>query len=699
MAESDLSSEVNARTVLPAPTIGDPSVDSDGNVVVSWTNNDDSTDGGIDVERFSDEPFTDSFEAQNLSGFAGETGQFSTTTAVSFDGSTAVEKTTDGNYAGIYVDDSITDPSKAQTATTYYYNSSGRGGVYLADSADGSGYAGYFTGGALFIQKIADSATLEANLVSINSGTLSADTWYRISITHDGVDNITARVEDGNGTTVIGPISATDADYRPDTVGVWAYSGGTTLDLLSIDSQSKLYDDSVAFHYRFDTPTDGTFDDSSPNGVTATTVNSPQSAQTPYGTGFAGDESAYGKIAEADAPPINSPFAVVFYYDDTRGSSFDTIIAKNAAGSNLPQPLDLRTGGNTDEWEIKGPEVTFSAGLDETGHIYGFRFNADGSVDYYLDGSFVTSKLGNVLSDQSNPIWIGNRGNESTPMGGDLDELRLITDAPSDATMETLTSDPTVLTNKLFTTVASGLSPSTTSYTDTSVSSGETYEYRVERNTDHASVKSGVSDSIRARKVMTRTATLTGDGQLDATRSGVSKTRTAAIEGDGQLTASRAPMELTRTATLTGNGQLTASRATMGKTRRATLQGDGEIEAFADFSEALGEPLAGLFIDYDPELKAFATEFFDETPVDEQQDLMVLRFTSRVETPLRFAIESDVDGDGDPEHRSRWIEFEQGHVPRIYPSVPTDAVQYRVLMRGLRTQDVLRRIDTAIVYD
>jgi hypothetical protein len=53
MAESDLSSEVNATTVLPAPSNVSGSFSS-GSISISWTNNDDSSDGGIDVERSSD---------------------------------------------------------------------------------------------------------------------------------------------------------------------------------------------------------------------------------------------------------------------------------------------------------------------------------------------------------------------------------------------------------------------------------------------------------------------------------------------------------------------------------------------------------------------------------------------------------------------------------------------------------------------
>ncbi|WP_436935716.1 hypothetical protein [Halovenus marina] len=53
MAESDLSAEVNATTVLPSASDVTASYAS-GSISLSWTNNDDSSDGGIDVERSSD---------------------------------------------------------------------------------------------------------------------------------------------------------------------------------------------------------------------------------------------------------------------------------------------------------------------------------------------------------------------------------------------------------------------------------------------------------------------------------------------------------------------------------------------------------------------------------------------------------------------------------------------------------------------
>ena len=305
------------------------------------------------------------------------------------------------------------------------------------------------------------------------------------------------------------------------------------------------------------------------------------------------------------------------------------------------------------------------------------------------------------------------------------------------------------------TTVASNLDDDATLYTDTSTTGGVTYEYRLKRYTDHVTVTSGAV-SVRAPKALSRTATVTGDGAVGSSRS-LQKTRSAAVSGDGSAAATRTlakarlatvdgdgrvaasrllskqriaaltadgavdatrslvksrstsvsgggaitairVLAKDRTTTVTGTGQVDATRV-LSKARTAAVTGDGELTTIAEFSEALGERLNGIYIDYDVELAAFVTEWYSDEPVNPRQDLMALRFGSLADTPLQFAIEADVDGDGQPEHRSQWLEFSQGQVPRVYPSVPADAKQYRVLMRGLRKQDVLRRIDTAFVYD
>jgi len=76
MAESDLSSEVSGVTILPAAT-GLSGSESSGDIDLSWTNNDDSPDGGIDVERS-----TDGFSTVNTlaSGLATTTTSYTDTT-------------------------------------------------------------------------------------------------------------------------------------------------------------------------------------------------------------------------------------------------------------------------------------------------------------------------------------------------------------------------------------------------------------------------------------------------------------------------------------------------------------------------------------------------------------------------------------------------------------------------------------------
>lgn len=77
MAESDLSTEVNATTILPAAT-GLSMSESNGVVDLSWTNNDDSSDGDIEVERS-----TDGFSTVNTvaSGLAITATSYTDTTA------------------------------------------------------------------------------------------------------------------------------------------------------------------------------------------------------------------------------------------------------------------------------------------------------------------------------------------------------------------------------------------------------------------------------------------------------------------------------------------------------------------------------------------------------------------------------------------------------------------------------------------
>jgi hypothetical protein len=142
------------------------------------------------------------------------------------------------------------------------------------------------------------------------------------------------------------------------------------------------------------------------------------------------------------------------------------------------------------------------------------------------------------------------------------------------------------------TTVVSGLSTSTTSYTDSSVSQGETYAYRIERNTDHATATSGTVESTLFIRF------LTGDGSGDAASSrSTTAARVQIAEGAGDATVERtaeADRGLTaegdrgaasvlRTSSTarsligSGNGQATVSRTfTAVLTRSALGQGSGD---------------------------------------------------------------------------------------------------------------------------
>jgi len=66
------------------------------------------------------------------------------------------------------------------------------------------------------------------------------------------------------------------------------------------------------------------------------------------------------------------------------------------------------------------------------------------------------------------------------------------------------------------TTVGSSLSPSATSFTDTSVSEGKQYAYRVERNTDHATATSGTASAQLPITEVASVNAVTGTGALEA---------------------------------------------------------------------------------------------------------------------------------------------------------------------------------------
>lgn len=157
------------------------------------------------------------------------------------------------------------------------------------------------------------------------------------------------------------------------------------------------------------------------------------------------------------------------------------------------------------------------------------------------------------------------------------------------------------------TTIASGLSPSTTTHTDTPPDNTD-YEYRVVRYTDHVTATSedadyhqrtAVGDGTPGAATVSRTATLTrsptasGAGAAIATRSG-DATRTASASGQGDAIARRTAT-ITRSLTAVGRrGDGAVSRTTaMTRASIATGAGAGSAAWAAPTAWALPETPSG----------------------------------------------------------------------------------------------------------
>jgi len=180
----------------------------------------------------------DGFEDDSFSEYTGEVSAFGTTTSESYSGDQSVVKTGGNAHTGMYLTaEQFSASSSKEVAVRYLYQGSEhRGGVYLADSTSGAGYVGYVNpGGGYEIDKVTGTGTWDSIVKSTGSAlSLTSGEWYYAVISHDGGDGLSARLEDDSGTTIAGPISATDAGADPDTVGIWMYDQDMILDDLSI---------------------------------------------------------------------------------------------------------------------------------------------------------------------------------------------------------------------------------------------------------------------------------------------------------------------------------------------------------------------------------------------------------------------------------------------------------------------------------
>lgn len=230
-----------------------------------------------------------------------------------------------------------------------------------------------------------------------------------------------------------------------------------------------------------------------------------------------------------------------------------------------------------------------------------------------------------------------------------------------------------------------------TSYTDTSGTGGTAYEYRIERNTDHATATSGIT-SQRVPKRLTRTLTLTAEGQIDVNGT-VSKTRTTTLTTDGQVTTTRDVLK-TRSAALTSKGEIIASRNGTEKSRSTAITSEGTIHTRAEFNEVFPdeqtEALSWDFSFVNP--FGFVSEWFEETDdVGIDVDAFSVVVDSFVSRGYELGVQYDVDGDGLPEYTSDTQSVTRDGETLVFPNVGEPG-QYRLYIQQMRPEDYLRAV-------
>jgi len=231
------------------------------------------------------------------------------------------------------------------------------------------------------------------------------------------------------------------------------------------------------------------------------------------------------------------------------------------------------------------------------------------------------------------------------------------------------------------------------SYTDTTATVAETYQYRIERNTDDATTTSGTTNDQRIPKRLSRTAMVRADGQTHATRSGSTKKRDAAVSADGSLSTSRAKTQ-PRLAVVRGNGKITVSRGATDKQRSSTVTADAQTHTRAEFTEVFPSEQTEA-LDWDFSFGApfgFVSEWFEEThDLGIEIDAFTVVVDSAVFRGYELGIEYDVDGDGTAEHRTETQSVVRDGQTLTFPNIGAEG-QYRLYIQQMRSEDYLRAV-------
>lgn len=443
MVESDLSSEVNATTVLPAASGVDAAVNSNGNVVVEWTNNDDSADGGIDVERKAGTVTVPS--AYNKG---------KPLDVVSVSGSPTIDsalpiKITSG-------DDSTTGTSKIV--------------LDWSDISSKSDIAVYDENGNLLDYWVENfDASAETAVVHVYRD------WVRDGSTQ-------AQIAYGDGPSDQSVTSSTVFDKESDLQAGWALNedNGDALDLTSNNN-------------------DGTV-----NGATQGVTGQVDGAYDFDGTDDYvdfGDKSIWKASdsfvasiwVKADEVPFSNFTEIIIHSSDTTTNGWGLFGNPRSNGDKLRFQMQ---GSSNDFIDIF---IT----ADTWYHIAGVYDSANSVLTVYKNGTEVNSVSNVTINTTSTDLYLGG-GASLANFDGITDNFHIHSSVLSaddiTATYDASKATPDFFSQQAgvaassFSDVATGLSPSATSYTDSTVSSGESYQYRIERNTDHATAVSNTTD-------------------------------------------------------------------------------------------------------------------------------------------------------------------------------------------------------------
>lgn len=170
----------------------------------------------------------DDFEDGDIAEYGGDTGAFSATTNLAYNGSYGCEQSSSSNYNAI----SDTGPSLSQGDTiTSWHNSAGDVSSILVFAQSETGISNM----SAYEARIKPSAN-ELLLMRRDSGSgttlssasvsLSANTWYQLEVATATDDTIIVTCYDDTGTQ-LKQISATDANYISGGIGVAGYNSQT----------------------------------------------------------------------------------------------------------------------------------------------------------------------------------------------------------------------------------------------------------------------------------------------------------------------------------------------------------------------------------------------------------------------------------------------------------------------------------------